>query len=47
MTENINNIENKMTEENVLIVKYGEIAIRKNNRKFFVEKLLRTIRKKS
>ena len=45
MTENINNIENEMTEENVLIVKYGEIAIRKNNRKFFVEKLLRTIRK--
>lgn len=45
MTENINNIENEMTEENVLIVKYGEIAIRKNNRKFFVEKLLRTIRR--
>ena len=45
MTENINNIENERTEENVLIVKYGEIAIRKNNRKFFVEKLLRTIRK--
>ena len=45
MTENINNIENEMTEENVLIVKYGEITIRKNNRKFFVEKLLRTIRK--
>ena len=33
MTENINNIENEMTEENVLIVKYGEITIRKNNRK--------------
>ena len=45
MTETINTIENEMTEENVLIVKYGEIAIRKNNRKFFVEKLLRTIRK--
>lgn len=33
------------TEDNVLIVKYGEIAVRGNNRKFFIERLLRTIRK--
>lgn len=33
------------TEDNVLIVKYGEIAVRGNNRKFFIESLLRTIRK--
>lgn len=33
------------SEENVLIVKYGEIAVRGNNRKFFIERLLRTIRK--
>ncbi|MCD8036141.1 MAG: tRNA 4-thiouridine(8) synthase ThiI [Clostridiales bacterium] len=32
-------------EEKVLIVKYGEIAVRGNNRKFFIERLLRTIRK--
>ncbi len=32
-------------EDNVLIVKYGEIAVRGNNRKFFIERLLRTIRK--
>ena len=44
MTDNIKK-DGERTEENVLIVKYGEIAIRKNNRKFFVEKLLRTIRK--
>ena len=44
MTNNIKK-DGERTEENVLIVKYGEIAIRKNNRKFFVEKLLRTIRK--
>lgn len=35
----------EITEENVLIVKYGEIAVRGNNRKFFIERLLRTIRK--
>lgn len=33
------------SEENVLIIKYGEIAVRGNNRKFFIERLLRTIRK--
>ena len=44
MTDNIKK-DGERTEENVLIVKYGEIAIRKNNRKFFVEKLLRTIRR--
>ena len=33
------------TEDNVLIVKYGEIAVRGKNRKFFIERLLRTIRK--
>lgn len=33
------------TEDNVLIVKYGEIAVRGNNRKFFIERLLRAIRK--
>lgn len=44
MTNNIKK-DGERTEENVLIVKYGEIAIRKNNRKFFVEKLLRTIRR--
>ena len=32
-------------EEKVLIVKYGEIAMRGKNRKFFIERLLRTIRK--
>lgn len=35
----------EITEENVLIVKYGEIAVRGNNRKFFIERLLITIRK--
>ena len=44
MTDNIKK-DGERTEENVLIVKYGESAIRKNNRKFFVEKLLRTIRR--
>ena len=44
MTDNIKK-DGERTEENVLIVKYGEIAIRKNSRKFFVEKLLRTIRR--
>ena len=33
MTDNIKK-DGERTEENVLIVKYGEIAIRKNNRKF-------------
>ena len=34
-----------MDKENVLIVKYGEIAMRKNNRKLFVTQLLQAIRK--
>ena len=42
MTEN-NNTER--SEERVLIIKSGEIAVRGNNRKFFIERLLRTIRK--
>ena len=29
------------TEDNVLIVKYGEIAVRGNNRKFFIERLFK------
>ncbi len=37
--------KNERAEEKVLIVKYGEIAVRGNNRKFFIERLLRTIRK--
>ena len=36
---------NERTEERVLIIKYGEIAVRGNNRKFFIERLLRTVRK--
>lgn len=43
MTELTEKIEK--SEENVLIIKYGEIAVRGNNRKFFIERLLRTIRK--
>lgn len=31
--------------EKVLIVKYGEIAVRGNNRKFFIERILQSIRK--
>lgn len=38
-------LENMKSEENVLIVKYGEIAMRGNNRKFFIERILQAIRK--
>ena len=32
-------------EERVLLVKYGEIAMRGNNRQLFVKRLVETIRK--
>lgn len=35
------------TEDNVLIVKYGEIAVRGNNRKFFYRKASSHNQKKS
>ena len=38
-------LENIKSEENVLIVKYGEIAMRGSNRKFFIERILQAIRK--
>ena len=38
-------LENMKSEENVLIVKYGEIAMRGSNRKFFIERILQAIRK--
>ncbi|GFI61685.1 putative tRNA sulfurtransferase [Clostridiales bacterium] len=38
-------MNNGKSEENVLIVRYGEVALRGNNRKFFIERILRSIRK--